>query len=241
MKFIGTAGWSIPAQYKDGFPEHGSHLERYAKRFNGVEINSSFYRSHKYGTYQRWAASVPSTFRFSVKMPRSITQNHRLQNCEDLLDPFLQQVSGLGDKLGVVLVQLPPSLEYDADVAAYFFRNLARIRANIVCEPRHISWFTPAADQDLKELQVGRVAADPPRALTDGTPGGDRKIAYYRLHGSPKIYYSDYSRATLIDMAADLCDSDWCIFDNTAAFYATANALILADLCEDEPRPIQLR
>jgi uncharacterized protein YecE (DUF72 family) len=233
MTFIGTAGWSIPTAYKDGFPATGSHLERYAARLAGVEINSSFYRPHQRKTYERWAASVPEGFRFSVKLPRTVTQNHRLKGYGDLLERFAEEVSGLGKKLGVLLMQLPPSLGYDADIAAGFFHDLRRLtNAAIACEPRHASWFTPQADTALAKLHVARVAADPPRARTDGVPGGWSGLAYWRLHGSPKIYYSEYSDAGLQEIAPRLRSQDWCIFDNTAAFAALGNALSLAALTD---------
>ena len=75
---IGCAGWNLPKAHADAFPPEGSHLERYAGVFDSVEINSSFYRSHRAQTYARWAASVPPTFRFAVKLPCTITHAHRL-------------------------------------------------------------------------------------------------------------------------------------------------------------------
>jgi uncharacterized protein YecE (DUF72 family) len=233
MRFIGTAGWNIPARYKEEFPAGGSHLERYAAKLNCAEINSSFYRPHQRKTYERWAASVPQGFPFSVKVPRTITQTHRLQDCGDLLTRFAEQVSGLGDRLGVLLVQLPPSLVYDAEVAAAFFHALRKLSpAEIACEPRHASWFAPPADAALAKLKVARVAADPPRDAADGAPGGWRGLAYWRLHGSPKIYYSDYPDAALRKIASKLAPNDWCIFDNTAAFAALGNALALQRLAD---------
>jgi len=229
LSIIGTAGWTVPAPYKDRFPKEGNHLERYAACLNGAEINSSFYRPHKRATYERWAASVPAAFRFAVKVPRTITQDHRLKDYGDLLERFLGEVSGLGGKLGVLLAQLPPSLGYDAGTAAAFFTDLARAGAAMACEPRHASWFTPEADAALRQLHVARVAADPPRAPGDGTPGGDTRLAYFRLHGSPKIYYSDYPDLALESLAPRLRETDWCIFDNTAAFHATGNALALTE------------
>ncbi len=227
MAFVGTAGWTIPAPYKAQFPGGGTHLERYAARLNCTEINSSFYRPHLRNTYERWASSVPGDFRFCVKLPRSITQNCRLKNYSDLLDRFLGEIAGLGEKLAVILVQLPPSLVYDPCIAEAFFHDLARANCALACEPRHASWFTQYADAMLKNLCVARVAADPPRAPADGEPGGDTRFAYWRLHGSPKIYYSDYSQSTLDAMAPKLRAQDWCIFDNTAAFHALGNALAL--------------
>jgi hypothetical protein len=98
----------VPARYAG--PAGGSQLERYARALNAVEINSSFYRPHQRKTYDRWAESTPEAFRFSVKMPRTITHNDRLANCDAMLDRLIAEVTGLGDKLGVLLVQLPPKL-----------------------------------------------------------------------------------------------------------------------------------
>ena len=241
MAFIGTAGWAIPAQYKAQFAEVGTHLERYAARLKATEINSSFYRPHRRSTYERWAASVPDGFRFSVKLPRSITQNCRLKDYGDLLDRFLEEVAGLDEKLAVILVQLPPSLGYDPAIAEAFFHDLARAQCAVACEPRHASWFTPQANTALKKLRVARVAADPPRAPTDGEPGGDTRLSYYRLHGRPKIYYSDYPQGTLDDLALKLRAQDWCIFDNTAALHALGNALALDAMAPAAENPAPVR
>ncbi|HEY4126362.1 MAG TPA: DUF72 domain-containing protein [Rhizomicrobium sp.] len=230
MSIIGPAGWTIPTPYKTQFPDEGTHLARYAARLNGVEINSSFYRRHKRATYERWAAAVPANFRFSVKLPRAITQHHRLKDYGNLLEQFREEASGLGNELGVVLAQLPPSLAFDAEVAKTFFNDLASIGLSVVCEPRHASWFTPSVADFLKRLCVTRVAADPPRASEDGKPGGDTHLAYFRMHGSPQIYHSNYSKNTLKTLALELRKGDWCIFDNTAAHHALGNALALSDL-----------
>src|SRR5882757_9365764 len=105
---IGTAEWNVPSLYLDQVPPGGSHLERYARSLNAVEINSSFYRPHRRTTYRRWARSVPDDFRFAVKVPKAITHEASLADCHALLDRFVDEVTGLGDKLGVLLVQLPP-------------------------------------------------------------------------------------------------------------------------------------
>jgi uncharacterized protein YecE (DUF72 family) len=196
-----------------------------------VEINSSFYRPHRCATYRRWAETVPDDFRFSVKIPRALTQTHRLKDYGGLLDVFLEQVSGLGGKLGVLLVQLPPSLVYEPQTAAAFFRDLARAQVTLACEPRHASWFTREASNALAEHNVVRVAADPPRAEGDGMPGVNTRLAYFRLHGRPKIYYSDYGEEAIGALASKLASQDWAIFDNTAASHALGNALALARGC----------
>lgn len=153
-----------------------------------MEINSSFYRPHRTGTYERWAASVPEEFRFAVKIPKAITHERRLKEAGDLLDRFLLEVAGLGPRLGPLLVQLPPSLAFQDSVADRFLADLrSRIAGSIVCEPRHASWFTPDVDGLLGELRVARVAADPAPVAGAGEPGGWRSLSYYRLHGSPRI------------------------------------------------------
>jgi len=234
---IGTAAWSIPKEHAAPFSGVGSHLERYGSVFDAVEINSSFYRPHRMATYERWAASVPENFRFAVKVPKAITHEHRLNGVGDLLDRFLAEASGLGPKLGPLLVQLPPSLTFQAGIADRFLSELRnRIHGGIVCEPRHASWFVPEVEALLDELRIARVAADPAPVPGADKPGGWRGLAYYRLHGSPRIYYSAYSPDYLAATAEVLTRNaaagieTWCILDNTAAFAATGDALATRSL-----------
>lgn len=227
---IGTAGWTIARDSAAAFPAGGTSLERYSARFNCVEINSSFHRPHRLATWQRWRDSVPGDFRFSVKVPKTITHQAKLVDCRDLLGEFLDQAHALGDKLGILLVQLPPKLAFDAVVAVPFFADLAaRTSAAIACEPRNASWFTHEADAALAELKVARVAADPALSAIAAAPGGWPGIAYWRLHGSPVMYRSSY--ADRIDRYARRLRSSaapaWCIFDNTASSAATGDALAL--------------
>lgn len=209
-------------------------MQRYAARFNAVEINSSFYRPHLAKTYERWAQSVPLSFRFSVKMPKHITHELRLHQCELALDEFLGQCLQLGTKLGCLLIQLPPSLSYDPVVAAVFFAALReRFAGAVVLEPRHVSW--READALLQGFQVGRVAADPPAITSGDAPAGWLGVRYWRLHGAPRIYHSAYGPervqavAQLLAQSAEAGVAPWCIFDNTASGHAVADALQLLD------------
>jgi len=233
--FIGTAGWSIPAPQAERCAAAGSHLARYARCLPAVEINTSFYRSHRPATYERWAGSVPADFKFSLKLPKAITHEHRLVGCRELVDAFLAEAGALGDKLGPILVQLPPSLEFNRRTAGLFFKLLRqRVPGPISCEARHPSWFEAAADSRLAEFQVARVAADPAIAPAAATPGGWLGWAYYRLHGSPRMYYSAYTGEYLEQLASRLRRHTaegagaWCIFDNTTLGAALGNALDLA-------------
>lgn len=237
---IGTAGWSIPAAVADHFPGPGSHLERYARVMNAAEINSSFHRPHKRTTYERWAASTPDGCRFSVKVPRLLTHDQRLTDPEEVLDRFAGEVAGLGVKLAVILVQLPPSLKFDDALAAAFFEALqTRIDAPVACEPRHADWFTPETDAWLAERRIARVAADPAKPEGAENPGGWRGLTYLRLHGSPRMYYSAYGPEILADTAGRLREEaarapTWCIFDNTAGSAALPDALTVRAAAGDE-------
>jgi uncharacterized protein YecE (DUF72 family) len=236
---IGTAGWSIPRAEQSHFPPGESLLARYAKVLPAVEINSTFYRPHRASTFERWAASVPRPFRFSVKLPKTITHEHGLVKSAKLLDPFLADLAPLGTRLGCLLVQLPPSLAFDVRVARAFFTGLRkRFAHSVALEPRHATWFGERADRLLNDFEIARVAADPPRAEGDGTPGGWRGLAYFRLHGAPRIYYSSYEGGFL-DALADQLRAlrrrripTWCIFDNTTLGAATGNAFSMLERLE---------
>ena len=231
---IGTAGWSIPAKDREHFPSDGSALERYSARFGGVEINSSFHRPHRDSTWRRWAESVPPGFRFAIKIPKTITHQRKLRDCGELLERFLEDSSPLGDKLAVLLVQLPPKLAFDEAPAADFFQLLSgRSSAQLACEPRHPSWFEGDADALLDRLLIARVAADPAVVPAAASPGGWRGFAYWRLHGSPAMYRSSYEEPRLDAYARAIREegapTTWCMFDNTAASQATGNALSLME------------
>ena len=237
---IGTAGWSIPKLSAPAFPADGTHLERTARVMAMTEVNSSFYRPHKPETWGRWAASTPSGFRFAVKLPKAISHEARLAGADAALERFLAEAGMLGDRFGPLLVQLPPSLRFDRAVAEEFFAILrARFDGDVVCEPRHASWFTDGAESLLVAHRVARVAADPAPVPGAGEPGGWDGLRYWRLHGSPVIYRSAYEPAVL-DMLAERFLAEaalrpvWCVFDNTADFHALDDAL--ATMARLQPR-----
>lgn len=231
---IGCAGWSLPRDQWPHFAAEGSHLERYAGVFDAVEIDTSFHRPHRRETYARWADSTPARFRFAVKLPKAITHERRLIDAMSPLDEFMAQVAGLGDKLGCLVVQLPPSLAFDADPVGRFLVALRRRHAGpVALEPRHASWFEPTADALLARHAVARVLADPVLHPLAAAPGGWPALIYLRLHGSPRRYWSRYEDGLLVQLADRLRlaqeggSACWCIFDNTAGGEAIGNALTL--------------
>ena len=227
---IGLAGWSeAVSRHSSSFPTaldpKTSALAKYATAFSFVEINASFYRQFRAETYAEWADDVPENFRFSVKMHRLITHYTRLKNTT-LLDPFFESVAGLGEKLAVILVQLPPSLIFDPLVARAFFDALrARHAGPITCEPRHESWRQGEALALLADHHVGLVRVDVPAAERE--TGHDDSPVYIRLHGTPRRYYSSYGIEQLMQLAEFLrlnpLRRRFVVFDNTASSAAVRN------------------
>jgi len=178
---------------------------------------------------------VPEDFKFSVKLPEEITHDRGLVGCDEILKVFAAETAGLGSKLGTWLIQLPPKLAFDAKTFDSFFDLVNGCSdAMVAVEPRNATWFTEEVESRLIERRIARVAADPARVSGSGEPGGWRGLAYFRWHGSPRMYYSDYDRQALFSLGRRLESArlrgaeTWCIFDNTAAGAALGNALELS-------------
>jgi uncharacterized protein YecE (DUF72 family) len=238
---IGTAGWNIPRESAEHFPSGGTHLGRYAQVLNCAEINSSFYRPHRTSTWERWRDSVPAGFQFSVKAPRVITHDAELRCEAEPVNDFLSQAQLLGPKLGPVLFQLPPSLQFDRPSVMKFLKMLRqRFTGAAVFEPRHASWFCAPATELLLKFGVARVAADPACVPEAAQPGCVAHLVYFRLHGSPRRYYSSYDEFFLSELAGKIrklsANADvWCVFDNTASGAAMQNALELRQKLQLQP------
>lgn len=228
---IGTAGWSIPGEFQSFFPAEGSHLERYSRVFNCVEINSTFNKIHRADTFEKWASVTPSDFEFSLKLHRSFTHNPDLKYKVSDLKNNIQLMSHLGPKWTVLLLQFPGKLEFNQKKMSKFYEVIRKnFSGAVVVEPRNLTWLSQESKQLLKEYKISKVVADPercPHKTKDVLKFGG--ISYFRLHGSPEIYKSSYSKNFLKDLAKDLNSykNCWCIFDNTTYGKATGNALTL--------------
>lgn len=228
--FVATAGWAVPREHAALITRDGTGLQKYSSVLGAAEINSTFYRRHLPKTFERWRDSVPAAFRFAVKLPRAITHETELASPSRALGQFFDDVGGLGDKLGPILVQLPASADFDRRRAAAFFRALrARYSGPVACEPRNAGWYGATASALFVDYDVARVVADPPRPVDARQPGGGDSLRYTRWHGSPRVYWSPYSDEELSALAdatlrAPAHSSIWCVFDNTASGAALSDA-----------------
>lgn len=227
MYLIGTAGWNMPGDV-------GSHLFRYSRVFNCVEINSSFYREHMPRTYERWAGEVPEDFRFSVKLSQEFTHKCALKPTAKKIQQSLENILHLGPKLGMILLQFPGSMELDVKKLERFLTLIRKsYDGPLSLEARNCSWINKDARSLYYDFGVSKVSADPERC-----PGGPKKLltsggtSYYRLHGSPIIYRSSYTKKFIKGLASEIKTqkSAWIIFDNTTFGEATENALFLRKL-----------
>jgi uncharacterized protein YecE (DUF72 family) len=202
--WIGTSGFQY-AEWKGNFyPEDLSSakmLPFYAERFSTTEINYTFHRIPAPKTIDNWKAQTPEEFRFALKAPQKITHWSKLRDCVDTLEYFCKVVTGLGERLGPVLFQLPPTFKKDADVLSSFLREFPAMRAAF--EFRHNSWFDDGIFDLLKSRNIALCIAD---TDTIATP---RKIT--SDYGYLRLRREDY-QATDIERWAEFArqqESNW--------------------------------
>jgi uncharacterized protein YecE (DUF72 family) len=239
MIYVGTAAWSIPKIAEELFPREESHLERYAHVLNAVEINTSFYRDHQPQTYLKWALMTPDYFRFSVKVNKRFTHAKLDFDHEDLKEST-QDIMLLGEKLGVLLLQFPAGQIFHSKKMKKFYSTMRDVyQGAIALEARNLSWMDEESLKLMREFKISKVTADPEKC-----PGKfNGEIEYFRLHGSPEIYKSNYSKKYLKELSMELQRTKkdtWCIFDNTTFGYATINAINLSLTTEKNARKTEI-
>ncbi len=229
---IGTSGWHYDHWrgdfYPDGLPK-SRWLEHYAKTFDTVEINASFYRLPAEATFARWRGLAPPGFCYAVKASRFITHIKRLRNIEEELKTFLGRAGLLGDRLGPVLYQLPPGLKRDDGLLEAFLRLLPAGLEHVF-EFRSRDWLDDGVFELMRRYRAGFCIYDMPGLTTPvlATAG----FAYVRFHGSTGLYYSNYSDEQLGEWAGRIrgltgVDTVYVYFNNDAGGYAVRNALTL--------------
>lgn len=204
---MGCSGWQY-ADWKGRFYPVGlaqAHwLEHYSTRFETVEVNSAFYRLPEAGVFERWAASTPTDFVFSVKASRYLTHVRRLKEPGDSVERLMKRARHLGSKLGPVLLQLPPNLRFDADALRATLQAFPSPR-RVAVEPRHASWNCDEFFDLCGELGAAFCLSD-----KAGTRSPLRRTAdwgYVRLHEGRATPAPCYGRAALNSWAARLADT----------------------------------
>jgi uncharacterized protein YecE (DUF72 family) len=226
MLWIGTAGWSVPKKFTQ---VKKPQLTIYSQLFHCCEINSTFYKDPMFSTLEKWKDITAENFSFSLKLHQNFTHLSGLNPNLSELRKTLRLYHALGDKWGALLLQFPPKSEFNKKKMDRFYKILRGEMGKsipIVIEPRNISWLDDDSLQLLKTYKISKVIADPERC-----PGENLNfsgIRYYRLHGSPEIYRSSYSKKFLNDLAFEIKKKKcWCIFDNTASGNGFLNAYYL--------------
>jgi uncharacterized protein YecE (DUF72 family) len=231
---IGTSGWNYGHWrgrfYPNDLPS-SQWLSFYGRHFRTVEVNVTFYRTPRATTVRTWVAATPEDFVFSVKMNRRITHRHRLSDAAEALETFLAMLAGFGRKLGVVLIQLPPSLRFDRERAEDFFATLRRESPNVryALEPRHRTWLHEDACALLRHYEIAFCQADSggryPTAEIVTAP-----FVYLRFHGPGALYASAYDEQQLRTVAEkirawrDAGLDVYAYFNNDFHGYAVENA-----------------
>lgn len=231
---IGTSGWNYRHWSEVFYPKDcpkTKWLEFYAGRFSTVELNASFYRLPKAQTFENWRKRTPINFFWAVKASRYITHIKRIKDVEEPLEKFLNSAELLKEKLGPILFQLPPSLSFDEAVLNTFCQQLKRNHIYAL-EVRHPGWAQERAIDILKKHNIALCISD-----TAGRyPYIEEDTAtflYIRLHGSKKLYASEYSEEELQAYAQKIrawSKDTYLYFDNDFGGYAVKNAKRLKEI-----------
>jgi len=233
---IGCSGWVYKDWrgifYADGLPQR-LWFQRYAEEFDTVEINASFYRVPLETTFDGWREKAPAGFRYAVKVNRFITHLKKLVDCPDEVDRFIILARKLGDTLGPLLYQLPPSLHQDLPRLEGF---LARLPGDLeqVVEFRHKSWYDEPTLELLDRHGVGFVCHDLKGLISPRWASG--RTAYVRFHGSGGRYSGRYSDDALVEWTDWIVDqarqgrSVWCYFNNDVHGHALDDARTLRSM-----------
>jgi uncharacterized protein YecE (DUF72 family) len=243
MIAVGTSGWSYRhwsggAFYPPGLAS-GRWLEYYTSRFATVEINGSFYRLPRPGMVDHWREIAPPGFAFAAKGSRLITHSHRLKDCEEPLQNFVERLAGLGETLAVILWQLPPAMDCSDEHLARLdaFLGLLPGKTRHAVEFRHRSWLSDEAFSVLRDHGVAQVAVSSTRMPRDLTLTAG--FAYVRLHGLSGGYAHDYTRRGLAPWADFLSDLEqdgkdaYVYFNNDARAQAPKDARELVGMLAD--------
>jgi len=208
-------------------------FQRYSEEFDTVEINNSFYRLPKPETFDKWREQAPPGFCYAVKANRFITQAKKLKDCEEPLERMMAAVRHLGDRLGPMLYQLPPSMKINLDRLESFLKILPRDVTNVF-EFREKSWYEPETYALLDRYGASFCAHDMPGSASERIAVGP--IVYVRFHGGVGKYWGRYSDEGLLRWTDWIIEqsrqgrSAWCYFNNDIHGHAIYDARTLKSM-----------
>jgi uncharacterized protein YecE (DUF72 family) len=242
---IGTSGWNYRhwrgVLYPPGVPTR-EWLAHYARVFDTVEVNTTFYGTPADASIARWRGAVDDGFHFAVKMSRFLTHVKRLEPDEPSMERFGRLLASFEPALGPVLIQLPPSLAFDPGRVDAFLARLPR-GVDYALESRHPSWLTGEAWATLERHGVAWCLADSTR--WSKVEAVTAPFTYLRFHGPGRVYVSSYDEAALerwarrirriLDRGVDV----WAYFNNDGWGYAVGNAKRLLELVGEPARQLR--
>lgn len=244
MILVGTSGWQYrhwrERFYPAGLPP-AHWLPFYTERFVTVELNNPFYRLPERDTFARWRDRTPDGFTFAVKMSRYLTHVRRLRDPAEPVARFLDRAGGLGDRLGPVLLQLPPTLPADPDALAATLARFPR-QVRVAVEPRHPSWWTGEVRRTLERYRAALCWAD--RRGRPVTPlWRTAGFGYLRLHEGAARPWPRYGEAALRSWVRRVGPTFepgapvYVYFNNDQEGAAPLDATAFARLCPTPPTP----
>ena len=231
--YIGTSGWHYEhwrgLYYPEGLPK-SKWLQFYARQFNTVELNNSFYHLPSEKAFSTWRDFAPDNFVFAVKVSRFITHIKRLKNLGSAVENFLSRATFLQNKLGPLLYQLPPNMKRNDEILENFLSSLSQ-QYQHVFEFRNESWIDESVFRILEQYDAGFCVFDMPDFHCPLVASSN--FAYIRFHGSESLYSSCYSDEELRKWAEKITalgknlEAVYIYFNNDAEAFAVKNAITL--------------
>lgn len=234
--YIGCSGFYNNDWKGSLYPEDAKSkdfLSLYSQTFNCVEINSTFYRIPTAKTLLKWSDETPEDFRFFIKIPKTISHEKRLKDCNEEITEFCNHIHDhLKEKLSGFLYQFPPSFRNTEENIETILKNIDFGYLNVI-EFRHESWWDPQVFKILKEHEIVFSGVSFPGNLPEEVIINHSEVLYYRLHGKPVLYKSEYSTEFLNNLAEKIRKINkktFIFFNNTWGNAAVTNSLYLKEV-----------
>lgn len=235
-KYVGCAGFAQGYWKGIFYPEDlpsRDYLPYYSTKISAVEINSTFYRRPILRTLEKWHDATGNDFKFFVKIPKTITHVNKLKNVNELAQEFCRHISsGLKEKLAGFLYQLPPSFQYSDENLILVLKAVDPQFLNVV-EFRHESWWNDDVLHKLSEKKIVFSGVSIPKNISDDVIINSEEFLYYRFHGVPILFKSEYTDDELKAVAEKIDKfkgTSFVFFNNTWGTAGIKNALEMQNL-----------